>query len=201
MKNGSLYDNLHDKYNRVLSSWKMRIKIALDVCRGIQYLLNNTVAHVDKVIKSCNILFDGTWTARVSDFRLTFVKNKMRGVDCIHPKRKYANELTQERDVYALGVVMLELLTGRRPNYRYWDDRDTLLDMMGVGESVDWGFFLCEDLMKILDLKVRPPSNLNETRALHLVARTALELIKAIDRPTMSHAELKLEQALAFCEW
>ncbi|XP_020220275.1 putative serine/threonine-protein kinase-like protein CCR3 [Cajanus cajan] len=127
MNNGSLYDNLHYKYNSVLSSWKMSIKIALDVSRGIQYLLNNTVPHVDRVIKSCNILLDGTWTARVSDFRLTFKKNTMGWVDCIHPKGKCANEMTEEKDVYALGVVLLELLTGKRPDFRYWDDRDTLL--------------------------------------------------------------------------
>ncbi|KAF9674604.1 hypothetical protein SADUNF_Sadunf10G0144300 [Salix dunnii] len=45
MKNGALYDHLHDKNNiekisSVINSWKMRIKIALDASRGIEYLHN-----------------------------------------------------------------------------------------------------------------------------------------------------------------
>ncbi|KAI7741535.1 hypothetical protein M8C21_022342 [Ambrosia artemisiifolia] len=82
MKNGALYDHLHDKKNveknsSVLNSWKMRIKIALDAARGIEYLHTYAVPPIiHRDIKSSNILLDANWVARVSDFGLSLMDSE-----------------------------------------------------------------------------------------------------------------------------
>ncbi|KAK6135839.1 hypothetical protein DH2020_030447 [Rehmannia glutinosa] len=129
MKNGALYDHLHDKNNvqkssSVVNSWKMRIKISLDAARGIEYLHNYAVPPIiHRDIKSSNILLDANWTARVSDFGLSLMEpendrdyrpTKAAGtVGYIDPEYYSLNVLTAKSDVYGLGVVLLELLTGR----------------------------------------------------------------------------------------
>ncbi|MBA0624551.1 hypothetical protein Godav_009894, partial [Gossypium davidsonii] len=122
MKNGVVHDYLHDKNNVVkisslINSWKMRIKIALDAARGIEYLHNYAVPP----IKSSNILLDMNWTARVLDFRLSLMDPEsdhnykpMKAVGTVsYIDTEYygLNVLTTKSDVYGLGVVMLELLT------------------------------------------------------------------------------------------
>ncbi|KAF2296265.1 hypothetical protein GH714_037160 [Hevea brasiliensis] len=122
MENGSLHDHLHDKTNNeknstIINSWKMRIKIALDAARGIEYLHNSaipTIIHRD--IKSSNILLDSNWTARVSDFGLSLMipeskpdYRPMMAVGTagyIDPEYYYLNVLTTKSDVYSLGVVL-----------------------------------------------------------------------------------------------
>ncbi|KZV32874.1 hypothetical protein F511_20714 [Dorcoceras hygrometricum] len=74
MKNGALYDHLHDtnnvqKSSSLVNSWKMRIKISLDAARGIEYLHIYAVPPImHRDIKSSKILLDSNWTTRLSDF-------------------------------------------------------------------------------------------------------------------------------------
>ena len=129
MKNGSLHDCLQeknnvDKDNSVLKSWKMRIKIARDASLGIQYLhnyANPSIIHRD--IKSSNILLDATWTARVFDFGSSFIcpepddeyeETVVGTFEYMSPEYAICGMLTAKCDVYGLGVVLLELLTGKR---------------------------------------------------------------------------------------
>lgn len=112
MKNASLYDHLHCKYSTVLHSWKMRIKIALEASRGLEYLHSYAVPSIiDGRMKSANILLDATWTARVSDFEFSFWSPKCyrdyrpmeaavaRSVGYIDPEYYGVNELTPKSDV------------------------------------------------------------------------------------------------------
>lgn len=75
MYNGTLFDQLHNNFeSSELVSWPSRIKVALDVARGIEYLHDYVVPRViHRDIKSANILLDATWTAKVSDFGLCAV--------------------------------------------------------------------------------------------------------------------------------
>ncbi|XP_020219932.1 putative serine/threonine-protein kinase-like protein CCR3 [Cajanus cajan] len=202
MKNLSLYDQLHDKYRSVLNSWKMRIKIALDASRGIQHVQNYAVPHAHRgVMKSSNILLDGSWTVKVSDFRMTFMKNTTGCDECIDPEYDGVNALTKKRDVYGFGVVLLELLTGKRPILD--SHGETLLRMVGGGKPNillrDLKMFSAKDLMKNLDSKVGPP-DVNEARALMLMADTAIPCVTVTQETlTMDAIVENLEQALAMC--
>ncbi|KAL0452730.1 UNVERIFIED_CONTAM: putative serine/threonine-protein kinase-like protein CCR3 [Sesamum latifolium] len=212
MKNGALYDHLHDKNNvqkssSVLNSWKIRIKIALDAARGIEYLHNYAVPPIiHRDIKSSNILLDANWTARVSDFGLSLMgpendrdyrPTKAAGtVGYIDPEYYGLNVLTAKSDVYGLGVVLLELLTGKRAIFKTGENRGAPISVVDYAVPA----IMAGELSRILDHRVGPPE-LNESEAVELVAYTAMHCVhlEGKDRPTMTDIVANLERALALC--
>ncbi|KAJ9175892.1 hypothetical protein P3X46_014398 [Hevea brasiliensis] len=213
MKNGALYDHLHDKNNiekksSVINSWKMRIKIALDAARGIEYLHNYAVPPIiHRDIKSSNILLDANWTARVSDFGLSLMgpeserdyrPMKAAGtVGYIDPEYYGLNVLTAKSDVYGLGVVLLELLTGKRAIFKSDDNGGTPTSIVDFAVPR----IMSSELVKVLDPRVGP-LELNEAEAVELVAYTALHCVnlEGKDRPTMTDIVANLERALSLCD-
>ncbi|KAL3511950.1 hypothetical protein ACH5RR_024667 [Cinchona calisaya] len=124
MQNGSLESHLHGPSHGSKLSWHLRIKIALDVARGLEYLHERCyppVIHRD--IKSSNILLDSNYNAKLSDFGLAISGGnpnkysiKLSGtLGYVAPEYLLDGKLTEKSDVYAFGVVLLELLIGRRP--------------------------------------------------------------------------------------
>ncbi|KAK4427953.1 putative receptor-like protein kinase [Sesamum alatum] len=124
MENGSLEFHLHGSSHRSTMTWHLRMKIALDVARGLEYLherCNPPVIHRD--LKSSNILLDSNFNAKLSDFGLAITGGnsnktnvKLSGtLGYVAPEYLLDGKLTDKSDVYAFGVVLLELLTGRRP--------------------------------------------------------------------------------------
>ncbi|XP_054818324.1 putative serine/threonine-protein kinase-like protein CCR3 [Prosopis cineraria] len=207
MTNGSLHDHLHNKHNTerassVINSWQMRIKIALDAARGIEYLHNYAVPSIiHRDIKSSNILLDSNWNARVSDFGLSLMgeqehkSTKAVGtVGYIDPEYYVMNVLTTKSDVYGLGVVMLELLTGKRAVFR---DEDGGSSPVGVveyaGPRIGGG-----ELWSVLDYRVGEPE-VNEVEGLEIMAYSAMHCVnlEAKERPSVSDVVANLERALA----
>ena len=213
MKNGALHDHLHDKNNTeksssLLNSWKMRIKIALDAARGIDYLHNYAVPPIiHRDIKSSNILLDANWVGRVSDFGLSLISpvsdrefrpTKAAGtVGYIDPEYYGLNVLTTKSDVYGLGVVLLELLTGRRAIFK-----STEVNGGAPISLVDYAvpIIMAGELEKILDKRVGMPE-VNEAEAVELMAYTALHCVNSegMYRPTMTDIVANLERALGLC--
>ncbi|CAA2967586.1 probable LRR receptor-like serine threonine-kinase At1g06840 [Olea europaea subsp. europaea] len=130
MSNGTLRDHLPGKTKLPLS-FTMRVKIALDSAKGILYLhteANPPIFHRD--IKSTNILLDRKFIAKVADFGLSrlapvpeleggipsYVSTVVKGTPgYLDPEYFLTYKLTDKSDVYSLGVVFLELLTGMHP--------------------------------------------------------------------------------------
>ncbi|KAL3835496.1 hypothetical protein ACJIZ3_010232 [Penstemon smallii] len=130
MENGSLEFHLHGPSHRSTLTWHVRMKIALDVARGLEYLhesCNPPLIHRD--IKSSNILLDSHFNAKLntlvqlSDFGLATTGGnsnktniKLSGtLGYVAPEYLLDGKLTDKSDVYAFGVILLELLMGRRP--------------------------------------------------------------------------------------
>lgn len=210
MKNGALYDHLHGSKNSsgVLNSWKMRIKISLDAARGIEYLHNYAVPSIiHRDIKSSNLLLDANWTARVSDFGLSLngpeteeghISMRAAGtVGYMDPEYYGLHHLTAKSDVYGLGVVLLELLTGKRAIFKDKDGDG------GPVSVVDYAVprILAGELAVVLDVRVGMP-DMNEAEAVELVAYTAVHCVnlEGKERPTMTDIVANLESALALCE-
>uniref|UniRef100_A0A3Q7EX35 Protein kinase domain-containing protein n=1 Tax=Solanum lycopersicum TaxID=4081 RepID=A0A3Q7EX35_SOLLC len=125
MPRGSLADNLY-KMDRNCSSlsWERRLKIAMGAARGLDFLhtSQNRVIHRD--MKTSNILLDENWESKISDFGLskmgpgnesaTHVSTQVKGTfGYLDPEYFQTNRLTWKTDVYAFGVVLFELLSGR----------------------------------------------------------------------------------------
>ncbi|MFQ6640037.1 hypothetical protein Gotur_014842 [Gossypium turneri] len=154
MPNGNLWDALHKGW--LFLDWPTRHQIALGVAHGLAYLhhdLMPPIIHRD--IKSTNILLDANYQPKVADFGIAKVL-QARGKDSTNtviagtygylaPEYAYSNKATTKCDVYSYGVVLMELITGKKPvesdfgenkNIVYWVS--TKLDTKeGVMEALD----------------------------------------------------------------
>ncbi|KAI7725648.1 hypothetical protein M8C21_001673, partial [Ambrosia artemisiifolia] len=125
--NGSVESHLHgtDKETAPLD-WGARLKIALGAARGLAYLHEDSsprVIHRD--FKSSNILLEHDFTPKVSDFGLArsaldeenqHISTRVMGTfGYVAPEYAMTGHLLVKSDVYSYGVVLLELLTGRKP--------------------------------------------------------------------------------------
>ncbi|XP_042491322.1 protein STRUBBELIG-RECEPTOR FAMILY 6-like [Macadamia integrifolia] len=123
-RNGSLHDFLHlsDEYGKPLT-WNTRVKIALGTARALEYLHEvSSPSVVHKNFNSANILLDVELNPRLSDCGLANfipnadqVLNHNMGSGYSAPEVALAGQYTIKSDIYSFGVVMLELLTGRKP--------------------------------------------------------------------------------------
>ncbi|QCD98598.1 putative serine/threonine-protein kinase-like protein CCR3 [Vigna unguiculata] len=188
MKNGSLNDHLHDKRSNVLNSWEIRIKLALDASRGIEYLHKYGVPYtVHGDIKPSNILIDATWTAKVCNFG-----KKAGSIGYIDPEYSSVGVLTEKSDVYGFGVVLLELLTGKRA--ACGKNGGSILHVPFAEGAILGG-----DFVKILDTRIGKP-HLGEAEAVELVAHTAINCVNVVGkvRPTIAQVVVNLERAYAY---
>jgi hypothetical protein len=126
MENGSLDYWLHERADGgALLDWQKRLQIAQGSARGLAYLHLSCEPHIlHRDIKSSNILLDENFEAHLADFGLarlicayeTHVTTDVVGtLGYIPPEYGQSPVATYKGDVYSFGIVLLELLTGRRP--------------------------------------------------------------------------------------
>ncbi|KAL2893080.1 Serine/threonine-protein kinase CTR1 [Bienertia sinuspersici] len=118
---GSLYRLLHRPASGEVLDQRRRIRMALDVAKGINYLhcLSPPVVHWD--LKSPNLLVDKNWT--VCDFGLsrfkanTFISSKsVAGTpEWMAPEFLRGEPSNEKSDVYSFGVILWELVTMQQP--------------------------------------------------------------------------------------
>nr|GLL41128.1 serine/threonine receptor-like kinase NFP [Ipomoea trifida] len=120
VENGSLHSWLHGDDRNDKLSWKTRLSIATDVANGLQYIHEHTrprVVHKD--IKSSNILLDAAMRAKIANFGLA--KSGCNAITMhivgtqgyISPEYLADGVVSTKMDVFAFGVVLLELITGQ----------------------------------------------------------------------------------------
>ncbi|XP_022719659.1 probable LRR receptor-like serine/threonine-protein kinase At1g12460 isoform X1 [Durio zibethinus] len=131
--NGNLYDNLHGSSYPSTStgagnselSWSRRFHIALGTARALSYLHHDCrppILHLN--IKSTNILLDERYEAKLSDYGLgkllpildNYGLTKFHNaVGYVAPELAQSLRVSEKCDVYSFGVILLELVTGRKP--------------------------------------------------------------------------------------
>lgn len=131
MPNGSLEKLLHPSPGAELVqtfNWNARLNVAIGVAQGLAYLHHERAATTPLVhgnVKPSNILFDAKWRARISDFGMSTILAPGAGASggasgYIPPEAMAsgATAATVKWDVYSYGIVLLEMLSGRRPDDR-----------------------------------------------------------------------------------
>ena len=116
---GSLHSWLHRNEKEKLS-WKTRLRVAIDVANGLQYIHEHTrprVVHKD--IKSSNILLDSSMRAKIANFGLAktgcnaITMHIVGTQGYIAPEYLADGVVSTRMDVFSFGVVLLELISGR----------------------------------------------------------------------------------------
>ncbi|KAG2298045.1 hypothetical protein Bca52824_034517 [Brassica carinata] len=124
--NGTLRDHL-DGANGSILNFNQRLEIVIDVCHGLTYLhsyAERQIIHRD--IKSSNILLTTGMRAKVADFGFarggptdsnqTHILTQVKGtVGYLDPEYMRTYQLTAKSDVFSFGILLVEILTGRRP--------------------------------------------------------------------------------------
>ncbi|KAK7272694.1 hypothetical protein RJT34_29466 [Clitoria ternatea] len=197
--NNTLEFHLHGK-GRPTMDWSTRLRIALGSAKGLAYLHEDChpkIIHRD--IKSANILLDFKFEAKVADFGLakfssdvnTHVSTRVMGTfGYLAPEYASSGKLTDKSDVFSYGVMLLELITGRRPV----DKTQTFME----DSLVDWARPLLtraleeEDFDSLIDPRLQNEYDPNEMVRM-IACAAACTRHSAKRRPRMSQVVRALE--------
>ncbi|KAG4141577.1 hypothetical protein ERO13_D06G082800v2 [Gossypium hirsutum] len=216
MENGSLWDLLHVSTKKKKLGWGMRLRIALGAAQGLAYLHHDCsprIIHRD--VKSSNILLDKDFEAHITDFGIakslciskshtsTYI---MGTIGYIDPEYARTSRLTEKSDVYSYGIVLLELLTGRKPVDNESNLHHLILSKTAnnsVMETVDPEITdTCKDLgavKKVFQLALlctkRQPS---DRPTMHEVTRVLGSLMPLDTPPTKQLASIQLSKVTCY---
>ncbi|KAL3504410.1 hypothetical protein ACH5RR_034251 [Cinchona calisaya] len=136
MHNGSLDKILHGQTSiKKFLTWERRLNIMLGVASALVYMHEeciNQIIHRD--VKTCNIMLDAEFTAKLGDFGLAEVyehsspRTRAATIPAgtmgyLAPEYVFSGVPTAKTDIYSFGVVVLEVVSGRRPV----DEKRTLI--------------------------------------------------------------------------
>ncbi|XP_068649902.1 leucine-rich repeat receptor-like protein kinase TDR [Aristolochia californica] len=201
MPNGSLDDLLHGKIKgeNLVADWVTRYKIALGVAQGICYLHHDcdpVIVHRD--LKPSNILLDAKMEARVADFgvaKLIQTDESMSVVagsyGYIAPEYAYTLQVDEKSDIYSFGVVLMEILSGKRSVDSEFGDGNSIVDWFRSKIKTK------EGMAEVLD-KNAGASCASVREEMMLVLRVALLCTSRNppDRPSMRDVVSMLQEAM-----
>ncbi|KAK1286258.1 L-type lectin-domain containing receptor kinase VII.1 [Acorus calamus] len=193
MENGSLDSRIFGESEAL--DWESRVRILRDVAAGVVYLhegWEQRVLHRD--IKASNVMLDEDMIGRLGDFGLARVHSHGRDlattrvvgtVGYMAPEVVREGKATDKTDVFGFGVLVLEVVCGRRP-----------IEEGGSQPLIEWVFGLMEggDLGSAVDPRIRRMGGYEEEEAVRVLK---LGLLCACDdpmtRPTIRQAARALE--------
>ncbi|KAK6787647.1 hypothetical protein RDI58_016172 [Solanum bulbocastanum] len=213
--NGSLNEHLHQpllKGHKPLS-WTTRTQIAADTARGIEYIHDHTKSrYVHRDIKTSNILLDEAMRAKVADFGLAklvgrtnedeFLATRLVGTPGYLPPESVKElQITTKTDVFAFGVVLAELITGKRALIRENGDPNKMKSLISIIHEI----FQDEDpdsaLESFIDENLKGCYPMEDIYKMAEIAEWCLSE-NAINRPEMREVVVSLSQIrISSTEW
>lgn len=193
---GSLEKQLFRRVSNSMT-WSFRMKIALGAAKGLAFLHGAERPIIYRDFKTSNILLDSDYNAKLSDFGLakdgpmgdqTHVSTRVMGTyGYAAPEYVMTGHLTARSDVYGFGVVLLEMLIGRKAMDKSRPSREHNL--------VEWARPLLnhnKKLLRILDPRMEGQYSV---KAAQKVANLAYQCLSQNPkgRPTMSQVVEILE--------
>ncbi|BAT97064.1 hypothetical protein VIGAN_09041300 [Vigna angularis var. angularis] len=197
MRNGSLEQWLHPttsvEHPRTLSL-KQRLSIMIDVASALQYLhheCEQSIIHCD--LKPSNVLLDDEMIAHVSDFGIARLLSTIQGITSKQsstiaikgtvgyapPEYGVGAEVSTSGDMYSFGILLLEMLTGRRPTDEMFEDGQNICNFVAISFP--------SKLFEILDPRLIPIEendwNLNPNVEKCLVSLFKIGLACAVESP------------------
>ncbi|XP_078435671.1 putative LRR receptor-like serine/threonine-protein kinase RPK1 [Wolffia australiana] len=196
---GNLEKLIREKSKRSVS-FKVLLKIALDVARALKYLHHRTDRIIHRDVKPSNILLDNDDHALLSDFGLAKLLNSSEthlttGVEgtfgYVAPEYATQGRVSDKADVYSYGVVLLELVSSKRvldPSFSAYGHGFNIVSWvrMLVQDKREEEFFAAEMW------KLGPQQGMLEVMALGVECTEALPSA----RPTMKTVVQRLKQLL-----
>ncbi|KAK1325287.1 Cysteine-rich receptor-like protein kinase 8 [Acorus calamus] len=196
MPNTSLDKFLFDPIKCAQLDWRMRYKIIEGIARGLLYLHEDSrlkIIHRD--LKASNILLDGSMNAKISDFGLAKLFNleqtqgntsRIAGTyGYMAPEYAVKGQFSTKSDVFSFGVLVLEILTGRKNSGFHESEQAT--DLL----TYVWKHWTEGTTQQLIG---RAPPGQFPSREFHRCIHLGLLCVQGnpVDRPTMSFVVLML---------
>ncbi|QHO19832.1 hypothetical protein DS421_11g332490 [Arachis hypogaea] len=179
--------------NRTLEHqcWRKRIRIAVDIANGLEYLHNFTdPCYVHKAINTDNILLNKDLRAKIANFTLAKESDREVTSSCSYytshvvgtrgymaPEYLDSGRVTSKMDVYAFGVVLLELITGKDSIIVQDDGSETMLS------SIILNLIDKDDAEEKLGLFI-DPSLVGNSQKVYAIQLVKLSLACLVEEPS-----------------
>ncbi|KAK9750819.1 hypothetical protein RND81_02G224200 [Saponaria officinalis] len=132
VSNGSLREHFTDWRRKDRLKWPQRMTISMGIARGVHFLHTGMSPGVfGNDLKMDNVLLDDSLTPKISNYRIPLPFK----VEDSSGQNTSSSENSEKGDIYKLGVIMLELLTGRHPTSENQVDDFKLQLESGLAES------------------------------------------------------------------
>nr|DAD39472.1 TPA_asm: hypothetical protein HUJ06_013795 [Nelumbo nucifera] len=195
VSNGNLFQHIQRNHD-IFLSWEDRLKIATETAGALAYLHSTvSIPIIRRDIKSTNILLDENFTTKVSDFGVsrllpvdqsqitTLVQGTLGYLD---PEYFHTSQLTEKSDVYRFGVVLVELLTGKKPLSFERSQEQRNLSTYFIASMKE------NRLFQLIESQLCTEENTKELLIVAELARRCLN-VKGEKRPTMKEVALELQ--------